>query len=537
MSGGTSVRTFDAAGAADGPLPADLRTLTKRAAELWPHQVGLVFDHTGEELTFQDIELRSNSVARHLAELGIAEGDRVAVLLTNRPEFVLSWFGITRLGAALVPINVHYQAYEIEHLLRDSGARAVITETALRDVLDQVPDDVVPEHVVLCDDETGARAYRSTAHRPHREVMGERTANVQYTSGTTGRPKGCVLSNRYWNRIASHLVRDEPYIGPDDTMLTAQPFYYMDPMWNVATALLGGAKLVVLERFRPSLFWSKVREHGVTFFYCLGAMPTLLLNMAPTEHDRRHRVRAIYCSAIPGPLHERLEQRWGVAWLELFGMTETGLDIRMRVDEHDQLVGTGCIGRVVGDREARVIDPEGRQLPRGEVGELVLRGVGMMDGYYRNPEATAEVFRGGWLHTGDMVRMDEDGLIFYVGRGKEMIRRSGENISATELEEVLCLHPEVRVAACVPVPDPIRQEEVKAYVVLNDDATSAAVTPETLSQFCAERLAYFKVPRYWAFRDELPRTPSERIAKAVLRDEQDDPRSGSYDRVTQAWLP
>ncbi|TCP47342.1 crotonobetaine/carnitine-CoA ligase [Tamaricihabitans halophyticus] len=521
----------------DSTWPADLRTLTARAAERWPDRTALVFDGRDDTLSFADIELRANAIAAHLADRGIGPGDRVSVMLTNRAEFVLSWLAITRLGAALVPINVYYKPFELAHLIHDSGARMLITEKALLPSVEQAADlDVVHSGLLLCDDEAGQEIFHGKVSWPLESVPAERTANIQYTSGTTGRPKGCVLSHRYWLRIARHLVAGEPRIGENDTMLTAQPFYYMDPMWNVATALLGGATLVVLERFRPSMFWEKVHQHDVSFFYCLGAMPTMLLNTPPEQRDRQHRVRAVYCSAIPTPLHAELEQRWGAPWTEMFGMTETGLDVRMPADEQSKLVGTGCIGRAVDDREARVLDPDDNPVARGDIGELVLRGVGMMDGYYRNPDATSEAFRGGWLRTGDLVRMDDSGRIFYVGRSKEMIRRSGENISATELEEVLCQHPAVQVAACVPVPDPIRQEEVKAYLVLNPEYTAETAHPSELSEFCAQRLAYFKVPRYWAYREQLPRTPSERIAKAVLRAEQDDLRSGAYDRVTEAWL-
>jgi crotonobetaine/carnitine-CoA ligase len=179
-----------------------------------------------------------------------------------------------------------------------------------------------------------------------------------------------------------------------------------------------------------------------------------------------------------------------------------------------------------------VVDDTDTDVPAGTVGEMVLRGPDMMDGYFKNEEATAEIFRGGWLHTGDLVRRDEAGRFFYVGRKKEMIRRSGENISAAEVEETIASHPAVRMAACVPVPDEIRGEEVKAYVVLREGATAE---PAEINAHCEARLAYFKVPRYWTFVDDLPRTPSERIAKHVLVSGVDDLRAGAWDRVDDVW--
>jgi crotonobetaine/carnitine-CoA ligase len=313
-------------------------------------------------------------------------------------------------------------------------------------------------------------------------------------------------------------------LGENDVMLTCQPFSYIDPQWNVLAGLRSGAHLVVLDRFHPATFWAKVREYGVTYFYCLGMMPALLLRMPSDPRDRDHAVRAIQCSAIPPTLHRELEERWGVPWYEAFGMTETGADLRVEPDDHDETVGTGCIGRPLAHRDVRIVDPADEPVERGSVGEIVLRGIGLMDGYLGHEEATARAFRRGWFHTGDLGRMDEQGRVYYTGRLKDMIRRSGENISATEVEEVLLRHPAVRAAALVPVPDELRGEEAKAYV-----ATDGTVSAAELAAYCDERLAYFKVPRYWELRDELPMTASQRVAKGALPRE----AAGAYDRTTR----
>ncbi|KMS86454.1 AMP-binding protein [Prauserella rugosa] len=500
--------------------------LVDTAAARWPGKDAWIFDHTGERLTFADVERRTHEVAAALAAHGVRPGDRVAVMVANRPEFPLLWLALARLGAALVPVNTGYRELDGGHVVAHSGATLAVASPEFADVLRSVAPATSLRAVVTTDELAAvAPAPPPDPFTPTPETP----TNIQYTSGTTGAPKGCVLPHRYWTTLADDLATAFPAITSDDVLLTAQPFHYIDPQWNVALGLRSGATLVVLDRFHPSTFWQKVRDHGVTWFYCLGLMPTLLLRMPACPEDREHRVRAITASAIPPELHAELEQRWGVPWYEAFGMTETGGDIRMYPGDHDELVGSGCIGRPAAHREVVIADEHGVPVPRGTDGELLIRGTGLMHRYHDDPDATAEAFRGGWFHTGDIARMDEQGRVFYVGRTKDMIRRSGENIAADEVERALLLHPDVESAAVVAVPDELRGEEVKAYVVL-----AASRSPEELATFCETKLARFKVPRYWSIVDSLPRTPSERVAKGRLRE--GDQRAGAYDRREGAWL-
>ncbi|MFI5608508.1 ATP-dependent acyl-CoA ligase [Amycolatopsis sp. NPDC051903] len=505
-----------------------LVALLSRAAQLWPDRTAWVFDSTGERVTFAEVDERSGRFAAALHELGVRPGDRVAVMLRNQPEFPLLWLALAKLGAVLVPVNTNYREFDGAHVLRHSGARFAVAGGEFVALLTKIAPGTAVERVLTPADLTAPAPHPAAATGP---VVAEQPVNIQYTSGTTGAPKGCVLPHRYWTTLAVSLATDFPAVGEDDVLLTAQPFHYIDPQWNVALGLAGGATLVVLDRFHPSTFWAKVREHGVTWFYCLGLMPALLLRQPPHPDDRHHRVRAICASAIPRELHAELEQRWGAPWYEAFGMTETGGDLRVSEADHDAAVGTGCIGRPSRDREVLIAGEDGKPLPRGETGELLIRGIGLMHGYHDDPEATARAFAGGWFHTGDLASMDADGRVFFAGRTKDMIRRSGENVSADEVERALLLHPAVRLAAVIAVPDELRGEEVKAYVVCNGDRPK----PEELAEFCAEKLAYFKVPRFWAFADELPVTPSERVAKGELR-KVADLRAGSWDRTTGTWL-
>jgi crotonobetaine/carnitine-CoA ligase len=515
----------------------DLKALTARAAARWPDRTALVFDMTGERLTYAQVEARSNAIGNALAGLGVAAGDKVGVMLRNVAAFPLTWLALSKLGATMVPLNVFYRHDDAAYLLQHSEARAVVTADEFVPLLAEIAASggTAPQLISIDGDGNGkAKDLRALAvdEAPTAHATTPRDlANIQYTSGTTGRPKGCMLSNGYWLAVARKLVL-YANLTPEDVMLTAQPFYYMDPQWNVACALLAGCPLVVLDRFHPSSFWAKIREHDATWFYCLGTMPLMLLKMPAGPEDRQHKLRMVMCSAIPPSRHGEIEARWGVPWFEAFGMTETGGDLAVTAQEHDELVGSGSIGRPMLYREAAILDDDNNPLPPGTVGELALRGQHMMDGYYKNAEATEAARADGWWHTGDLARQDAQGRFYYVGRKKDMIRRSGENISAAEVEETIAAHPAVRMAACIPVPDDVRGEEVKAYVVLQDGAEADA---PALIKHCEDRLAYFKIPRYWAFRDELPRTPSERVAKGQLKDEMPDLRAGAYDRVEGVW--
>ncbi len=490
----------------------DLITALARAAERAPDRIAWRFD-PGPALTFADVERLSAGYAEALRRRGVQPGDRVAVMLANQPEFPLIWLALARLGAAMVPVNIRYRSVDAEHLLRDSAAVAAVAGAEFGPLLQAV---LPPSRVWVIDELEPVEGFVQPPVDPAAVV------NVQYTSGTTGPPKGCLLSHTYWITLAASLVEEFPRLGEHDVMLTAQPFSYVDPQWNVAAALLAGAELVVLDGFHPSTFWAGVREHAVTYFYCLGAMPALLLAMPVDPLDRAHRVRAVQCSAIPPLRHAELEARWGVGWYEAFGMTETGADIRVGPAEHDELVGTGCLGRPAAHREVAVVD-----------GELRLRGAGLFDGYLGYPSPFLD---GGWFPTGDLARIDEHGRVYHLGRIKDMIRRSGENVAAHEVEQVLMSHPRVALAAVIGVPDELRGEEVKAFVVASEavvvsDAVVATaegstvggpgagpVTADELITWCAERLAPFKVPRYWEFREDLPRTPSERVAKHALQE-------------------
>lgn len=511
----------------------NLGQLVARAAELWPNKIAWHFDTTGEQFTFAQVHHLSGSLASRLKDAGVCSGSKVAVLAANTPEFPLAWLALARLGATMVPVNVSYRLADAGHVLGHSAATLLVASGAFTNLANQLVNGSEGQLTLFCLDAGSLSTGPADMDELDRSSVDSIT-NVQYTSGTTGLPKGCMLSNEYWLSLAASLIAETPKLDHHDVLVTAQPFHYIDPQWNVAVALLIGARLVIVDRFHPSTFWDCIRRHEVTYFYCLGLMPTLLLKMPASELDRQHCVRAISCSAIPAHLHRELESRWGVPWYESFGMTETGADLGVNAEEHDQLLGTGCLGRPRKHRQAAIVDQEGHSVDPGTTGQLLLRGHGLFSGYSENREATDTAMNQGWFATGDLARADVEGRIYYQGRTKDMIRRSGENIAAAEVEAVLQRHPLVRLAAVVPVTDELRGEEILAFLVAQDSHIPTAEVIAEAARFCRQELAYFKTPRYWRVAGQLPLTPSERVAKQKLL--LDDPLQGAWDSKTEEWL-
>ena len=382
------------------------------------------------------------------------------------------------------------------------------------------------------DEPCGLAAYRGSRplHFADARCAREDISNIYYTSGTTGRPKGCMVDHEWWLRTVDVLLRRIPQ-APADRVLCCLQFFYADPGHLLLECLTTGGALVVMRRFSVSRFWHVVRDHRVTMILSFASIPLFLLKAAPDRRDRDNEVRVARHVAMPPDLHRQVVERWGFPWIEGYGITEGNVVTSMPLEYADEMTGSGSIGIPAPEVDVRIVDDSGADVPAGATGEMLVRGPGMFRGYLNRPEATGEALRGGWLHTGDLGREDDRGFLYFAGRKKDVIRRSGQNLSAAEVEDALRAHPMIIDAAVIPVPDRERGEEVKAYVLLAGGATPDDLPGDEIVKFCAGRLAWYKVPRYVEYRAaDFPRTPSMRVRKEVLKAERADLTEGCWDR-------
>lgn len=521
------------------PLPSNIGELLEDAARTHAGRAALhFFESDSPPLAYEALLAQVNKLANGLAAEGVKKGAHVGVMLPNVPEFPITWLALARLGAVMVPINISYTGRELKYVIDDSEAQWLVIHADCLAAWEEIGQEHRAmrgaDKVFVVGAPGGAYASwhglldgQSGAFLPAWEVGPDDLMNIQYTSGTTGFPKGCMLTHGYWLISGKqNAFRDGlPY----RRILASTPFFYMDPQWQLLMSMYRGACLCVAKRQSASRFMSWVHDYKINF----ALMPDVVLKQPPSKHDRDHELMRVNVYGLSKDNHVLLEERFDVCAREAFGMTEIGTGLFMPVEATD-MVGSGSCGIPVPFREARVADADGNTVPDGEIGELLVRGPGIMKGYYNKPDATAASFHGDWFRTGDLFRRDARGYFYIVGRIKEMIRRAGENISVHELESVLLAYPEICEAAVVAVKDEIRGEEVKAYVV-PQRGVRRDVLLGPLIDYCKNNLAAFKVPRYFEFRDVLPRTASGKVAKHMLISDQQDPRAGSYDRVADAW--
>ena len=501
-------------------FPPALRTLPailKRQAALYGDRK--LFVAGDESLSFAEAPERAARWAGMLARQGIEKGDRVALLCGNRAAFLDIVLGSAWMGAIFVPINTASRGFQLQHILNNSGAKALFIEDTLIEALDTIDRDALALQSVFVigalpprDDVLPLPAPADPV--PAADLAMSDTLAILYTSGTTGLSKGvcCPHGQYFWWGVYTGRqigVRD------GDVLHTTLPLFHTNAFNCFFQALLHGATQVVEIRFSVSQFWERLNASGATVTYLLGAMVPMLLSRDPTGAEKSHKVRVALSPAVPEHFHAPFTDRTGILLLDGYGATESNAVIGTEV----ATLNPGTMGRIAEGFQARVVDDQDCDLPDGTAGELILRAdepFAMSTGYFGMADKTVESWRNLWLHTGDRVVRQPDGYFRFVDRMKDAIRRRGENISSYEVEQVVLSHPAVAVAAAYPVSSDLAEDEVMVALVLKENA---GFDPVDLIRHCESRMPYFAIPRYIDVIADMPRTESGKIQKFRLRDE------------------
>ena len=486
-------------------------------------------------LLYGDAARAVESLRGRYHSAGYGHGHRIGLLLENRPAFFLHWFALNSLGVSVVPISAEMRHAEWTYLIGHSQmCLAVSLAARCADLMAAARGAGVPFAAVSLQADGLEVRDLALAPMPAPAAGAVPDANTEcallYTSGTTGKPKGCILSNDYflncgrWYAQVGGLCAVRPH---RERVITPLPLSHMNAMaCSTMMAVISGGCIVQLDRFHPASWWQSVRDSRASIVHYLGVMPAMLLSAPASAADREHAVRFGFGAGVDPANHRVFEERFGFALLEAWAMTETGAAATIIANHEPRHVGTKCFGRPEALVQTRLMNEQGVDVADGEPGELLVRSAGsnprrhFFSGYLKDAAATEEAWAEGWFHTGDVVRRDAQGNLYFVDRKKNVIRRSGENISAVEVESVLNQHPQVRAAAVAATPDPLRGDEVLACIVTRDllpESQRAALAAEIVAHALTQ-LAYFKAPGYVAFVEALPLTLSQKIQRATLRE-------------------
>ena len=510
-----------------------LRDLLEERVALYGDREFLLFeDREGriERYTYREFDARVNQVANGLLAEGIGRDEKVVVHLPNSPAFLLTWFALAKIGAVMVPTNTANTASEMEYVANFSDATTVVTEAAFVEMFDKTlprcprirrvflarTDRALPGTRLW--DELWRKSPTTLAPIP---VHNEETVQILFTSGTTAQPKGVMLThaNCLWSgERAAKQVR----LAPGERNLTALPCFHVNAQSiSILSTLTAGATLILLEMYSATKFWEQVRRHRANMLSIVPALMRTIAAQPPRPDDRDHALRVVFY-AINCTDKEKadFEARFGVQFLNGYGLSEAMTIVTMAPIDGNRKWPS--IGLPALDRQIKIVDDDDVELPRSQIGELIVRGVPgrtIMKGYYKNPEATAATVKDGWLRTGDNAWMDEAGYLYFFDRKKDVIKRGAENVSASEVEKTLMEHAGILECAVIGVPDPIKDEAVKAFVV---PRPGVRLTVDEVLAHCAGRLAKFKIPQFVELREALPKTSIGKIEKKILRREEQE---------------
>jgi len=478
-----------------------------------------------QEYTNLDLIKSANKLANGLIELGVKPGDRVLVMLMNSPEVLISYQAILRAGGVIIPVVFLLGEKEVAHILENSEAVAIITSNAFMEKVKEARDDIETlRHIIIVEDEDvpGTKKYsdiiaNSSDQRPDIDIQEDDMAVILYTSGTTGVPKGVILTHRnlYSNAVDASSVAT---IDPDDVSLLVLPLSHSFGLTVMNAGFMFSNKAVLIPWFALDEACRLIEKYKVTGFAGVPAMFAIMLN-SPDVTNKYDLSSLKDCASGSAPLPLEVlrgfEAKFNCKILEGYGLSEAAPVVTAHYPDRERKPGS--IGQPIPGVEVKIVDEGDNEVPVGEMGELIVRGPNITPGYYKLPAETAMALKDGWLYTGDMAKADEDGYLYIVERKKDLIIRGGFNIVPRDVEEVLHEHPSVIEATVIGVPDPVMGEEIKAIVVLKEE-DRGKITAEDIINHCQAHLARYKTPKFVDFVDTLPRNPIGKIMRKELRE-------------------
>src|SRR5262245_61674904 len=498
------------------PSLNNINILLEARTSSTPEKLFLFSEIDGRRFTYSEFSVAVNRAATMLASHGIAKGAVVSLLMPNSAEYIIGYFACWKIGALAGPVNSLLKAHEAAYVISNSEAKALLIHPDYLPLIESVRSELPAlKSVIIFEDE--ARATRDFTATPptDADITKDDEAIIIYTSGTTGKPKGCLLT--HGNVIANaRQISEWLDFNEQDRLHTIMPLFHMNAV-SVTTmsALYAGGSTVISPKFSGSKFWHVISDYKITSFGSVATMLSMLLNTYPDgvpEGLKTDQLRFAMCGSAPVPAEvmKKFEETFNCPVVEGYGLSES--TCRSTFNPPDERRRPGSCGVPIGN-EMRVVDEEDREVPDGELGEIVLRGENILKGYFKNEAATETAFRNGWFHTGDIGYRDADGFYYIVDRKSDMIIRGGENIYPREIDEVLYQHPAIAAAAAVGVPDALYGEEVAAVVVLKP---GQSVTEQEVIDYCKARLADFKCPKTVHFVTDIPKGPTGKLLKREL---------------------
>lgn len=508
----------------------NIRNFIESKAEKNPDKPFLYFED--EVLTYEEFDQKINQAANAFLDMGVKKGQRVCLMLPNVPEFLYGWFGLAKIGAVMVPINIAFKENETGYILNHSEAVGVIVDSEHLPIVREIKKKSKTLKWIACIDPVSNMEdihlfyqFFETMPKTLKFIMLKHNdmAQIVYTSGTTGFPKGAIHAHKDFTLTGEAFLLCAG-IGAEDRVLTILPLFHVNAQYySTMGALAAEASLILVRKFTASNFWDQAVYYGATEFNFIGAIGRILCARPENEFQPEHQISTAYGAPVTPDVYEAFTKRFRIPnVIEGYGLTEVPRVSQNPIGGKIKMNSIGCPAKhpdpSVTFSEIKIVDNDGKELETGEIGEIIVRSPVMMQGYFKDEAKTREAIDGGWFYTGDYAYKDKDGYLFFIDRKKDIIRRKGENISSREVETIINANEKVLEAAVIAVPSELGEDEVMACIVLKENQI---MNPEEIIDWCKEHLANFKVPRYMQFRDNLPKTPTQRIAKYILKQEED----------------